>query len=264
MDRRAEGTARLVARIGLVARTLFYLVLAYLVVDVAVDGGEGGPQANAHGALTLVARNTAGKAALVAAAAGFLVFGVVRVVGAVRDKTVDRWRRLTTALQGLFYVALAWVPMSFVLGHRQTGSEQQQHAETATVLRWPLGRELVALIGVVVVAVCVWQIRTALTRSFDDGLDLRGQPRRVKQAVTVVGSVGIAARALVFVPIGVFLVVAAVRSDPRHADGLDAELARLARHAWGPAALAVVAAGLVVFAVYSGVEARFRDVSRGV
>lgn len=249
---------------GLVARTVFYLLLVYLVVQVAADGGRGGRQANAHGALTLIARNAVGEAVLVAAAAGFLVFGVVRVVGAVRDQQVEVWRRLTTALQGLFYVALAWVPMSFVMGRRQTGSEQQQHAETAAVLSWPLGRELVAAVGVIVVAVCGWQIRTALTRSFDDGLDLRGQPRRWKRAVSIVGAVGIAARAVVFVPIGVFLVVAAVQADPRHADGLDAELARMAQHAWGPAVLALVAVGLLVFAAYSGIEARFRDVSRGV
>src|SRR5947209_2982008 len=189
------------ARVGLLARTLFYLVLVYLVVEVAADRGNGGRQANAHGGLTLIARNAAGEAALVVAAIGFAVFGVVRVVGAVRDRQVDNWRRLTTALQGLFYVVLATVPASFVLGRRQTGSEQQQHAETATV---------------------------------------------------------------VSIPIGVFLVVAAVQSDPRHADGLDAELGRVAHHGWGPAVLALVALGLLVFAAYSGLEARFRDVSRGV
>src|SRR5947209_7995670 len=252
------------ARVGLLARTLFYLVLVYLVVEVAADRGNGGRQANAHGALTLIARNAAGEAALVVAAIGFAVFGVVRVVGAVRDRQVDNWRRLTTALQGLFYVVLATVPASFVLGRRQTGSEQQQHAETATVLRWPLGRELIALVGVVLVVVCAWQIRTALTRDFDDGLDVRGCSRRVRTAVTLIGQFGIAARALVFIPIGVFLVVAAVQSDPRHADGLDAELARVAHHAWRPAVLAVVAVVLLVFASYSGLEARFRDVSRGV
>jgi hypothetical protein len=122
----------------------------------------------------------------------------------------------------------------------------------------------VAAVGVVVVVVCAWQIRTALTRGFDDGLEVPPRPTWLQRATTVVGVVGIAARALVFVPVGVFLIVAAVQENPRHADGLDAELARLAREAWGPALLALVALGLLVFAAYSALEARYRDVEAGV
>jgi len=263
MDKRAERVARGAARFGLAARGAFYLLLAGLVVQVAVDHGQGGRQANANGALSLVASNPVGEALVIATAVGFLAFGVVRVVGAVRDRSVERWRRATTALQGLFYVALAWVPLSFALGRHQTGSEQQQHSTTATVLRWPAGRELVVAGGVLVVIACAWQIRTAVTRSFDDGLNLRAQPAWVPRFVNAVGVVGIAARAAVFVPIGVFIIIAALQSDPRHADGLDAELAKAARHAWGPPVLAMVAAGLVVFATYSAVEARYREVDRG-
>ena len=255
---RGERAARGVARFGLAARTTFYLLLVGLVIEVAVERGRGGRQANAHGALSLVASNPVGDAAVIATAVGFFVFGVLRL-GAARDGQAQWWQRASTALQGLFYVALAWVPLEFALGRRQVGSEQSQHDETATVLHWPLGREIVAAVGVVLVCVCAWQIRTALTRSFDDGLKLTGQPHWVRRLVSVIGAVGIAARALVFVPIGVFLVVAAVRSDPRRADGLDAALARVARHAWGPAVLGVVALGLLVFACYSGLEARFRD-----
>lgn len=264
MGDRARRAIRVVARGGLVARALFYVLLAGLVAAIAVTRGHSGHQANAHGALALIARNPLGLAAIVATAAGFLAFGVVRVIGAWRDRQVPTWRRLTTALQGLFYVVLAWVPLSFVLGRRQTGSEQQQHAETAMVLSWPFGREIVVAVGVIVVVVCVWQIRTAVTRGFDDGLELGGQPRWLRRLATGVGVVGIAARALVFVPVGLFLVVAAIQENPRHADGLDAELARLAQQAWGPAVLALVAAGLIVFAAYSAIEARFRDVEAGV
>ncbi|MBV9098933.1 MAG: DUF1206 domain-containing protein [Frankiaceae bacterium] len=233
------------------------------MVEVAVDGGHGGRQANAHGALAILAANPLGLAGIALAAVGFVMFGLTRMYGAWRDREAPRWRRVTTGLQGLFYVGLAWVPASFVLGHRQTGSEQQQHQETAAVFRWPLGRELVALVGVIVIVVCVWQIRTAWSQDFTDGMALRGRPSWLRRLVRLSGSVGIAARALVFVPVGGFLIWAAVQSDPRHANGLDAELAAVARHAWGGLALADVAAGLAVFAVYSGFEARYRRVARG-
>jgi hypothetical protein len=256
-------TARVVARGGLVARAVFYLLLAGLVVDVAVSGGSRGKQTNAHGALTTIAQDPLGMGAIAAAALGFLALGVVRVAGAVRDRSADARQRLLTLAQGLFYVGLTWVPLSFLFGSRQTGSEQAQHTETATVLGWPGGRVLVAIAGLVVVGVCAYQIRTALTRDFTDGLALRQAPAWACRLVEAAGSVGIVARAAVFVPIGVFLVVSAVQSDPEHAKGLDAELGVVARQSWwGPALLCLVATGLAVFALYSLLEARYRRVGQ--
>ncbi|MDQ1705275.1 MAG: hypothetical protein QOF18_1641 [Frankiaceae bacterium] len=256
-------TARGVARAGLVARSMFYLLLTYLTVRVAVDGGSPGRQTNANGALTVIAQDPIGMAAIAAAALGFLALGVVRVAGAVRDRSAQTQQRMLTALQGTFYVALTWVPLSFLLGSRDTGSEQAQHTETARVLGWPGGRFLIAGVGLVVLGVCGYQIRMALRQDFTDGLGLRAAPRWVCRLVAAAGTVGIAARALVFLPVGVFLIVSAVQADPRHAKGLDAELALLARQSWwGPAILGVVALGLGVFALYSLLEARYRRVGR--
>src|SRR3954452_24820769 len=254
---------RAVARAGLAARAGFYLLLAGLAVDLAVTHGHTGRQANAHGALSVVASSPWGLAAIVAAGVGFLVFGVARLVGVVRDHELPNWRRATTALQGLFYVALTWVPVSFALGKRTTGSEQSQHAETARILAWPGGRVLVVAAGLIAMAVCGWQIRTAATGDFTDGMALDKPPRWACRLVTCTGVVGIAARALVFLPVGAFLVVAGVQADPRHANGLDAELATLAGTTWGPLALAAVALGLTIFAAYSLLEARYREVARG-
>jgi hypothetical protein len=250
------------ARVGLVARTGFYLVLAGLVARTAFDGGAGGRQTNAHGAMSVIAQTLLGKAALAAAALGFLAFGVVRIAGAVRDREPEAHQRWVAGLQGVFYVCLAWAPLSFLFGNSQTGSEQAQKQETASVLSWPGGQVLVIVVGLVIIGVFAWQIRTAVTHEYEEELDLRRAPRWVCRLVDIVGTVGIVARAVVFLPIGVFLIVAAVQADPQHSKGLDAELATLARQSWwGPALLWLVAAGLVVFALYSGLQARYRKVS---
>jgi hypothetical protein len=255
--------ARICARAGLVARAGFYLLLAGIVVDVAAAGGSTRTQANANGALTTMAKDPLGMAVIAAAAFGFLALGLVRIAGAVRDGDADDSARWRTFAQGAFYAALTWVPLSFLFGSRGTGSEQAQHSETATVLGWPGGRLLVAGVGIVVIGVCAFQVKEAVNQNFTDGMSLRSAPRWVCRLVDVAGTVGIAARALVFVPIGVLLVVAAAQADPAHAKGLDAELATLARQSWwGPTLLGLVAAGLVVFACYALLEARYRRVGR--
>lgn len=256
-------SARLAARFGLAARAGFYLLLGGLIARVAFDGGSHGKQTNAHGAMAVIASTLLGKAALAAAALGFLALGVVLIAGAVRDRQPEWWQRVGAGLQGLFYAALTYVPLSFLFGSHQTGSEAAQKQQTASVLSWPGGQFLVIAIGLVVLVVCAVQIRTALTQDFEERLELRAAPRWVCRLVEVAGTLGMAARAVVFLPIGIFLIVAAVQADPQHSKGLDAELALLARQSWwGPALLWVVAVGLVVFAVYSGLEARYRRVAQ--
>ncbi len=259
-----NGTARAMARAGFVARAGFYLVLAYLAVRVVVEPGPTGRQANSHGALEVVSQGWPGKAAIAAAGLGFLLLGLVRIAGAVRDHGAAARQRLLTAAQGIFYVGLTYVPWSFLSGqpeHRLGAVRSSRRPPRSWA--WPGGRVLL----VVARADLPRHQRLPDQDRADAGLH-RGHgparaPRWVGWLVRGAGTVGIAARALVFVPVAVFLVVFAVQSDPRQSVGLDQEVATLARQSWwGPAVLAAVALGLVVFAVYSVLEARYRRVSK--
>jgi type IV secretory pathway VirB2 component (pilin) len=255
-------TADRMARGGLVARAVFYAVLAYLVARVAATGGASHHQADTAGALALITESLLGRIAVGVAAVGFFVLGAVRLAGAIRDRRPKWWQRASTGLQGAFYLALSYVPVSFLLGNRKTGSEQAQHQETATLLRLPAGAALVVALGVLVICVSAWQIRTALSQDYLSGLRMPSSAAG-RAVVRVSGTAGIAARALVFLPIGGFLIASGVQHDPAHSKGLDGELADLARHWWGIPALVAVVVGLLVFTTYSLVEARYRNVEAG-
>lgn len=256
----AERSLSVLGRLGLAGRTGFYLILVGLTVRIAMLGGASGQQADAHGALALVSRPVIGKVAIAAVALGFVLFGVGRLVGAVQDRRAQPANRVLTVLQGLFYVVLAYVPCSYLAGRRQSGSQQQQKHTTAKLLHLPGGRAIVIALGIVVLLVCAQQIRGALKRDFRDGLDMRGAPRILPGLAEVGGVVGITARALVFAPIGIFLIISAARFDPGKSYGTDDELLHLSGHTWGVALLALVAAGLAVFVVYSAIETRYRRV----
>lgn len=259
--RGAAKSARRLGRLGLVGRAVFYALLAYLAARLAAVGNVH-YQPDAAGALSLLTRSPVGEVAVGVAAAGFLSFGGVRLHGALTDHSVSRWRRTTTALQGAFYLALAYVPISFLVGRHSTGSEQSQHAQTATLLRLPGGAVVVVGIGVVILAVCGWQIRTAATQDYADGMDEPRNPA-LRLAIRLAGTVGIAARAAVFGPIGAFFIAAGVSGRVGESHGLDGELLRLAGQWWGRPVLALVAAGLIVFTGYSLLEARYRDIDSG-
>jgi hypothetical protein len=274
---------QLAARVGYLARGLFYALLAYLVVRIAMLRGvaahqahqaalsgtgnratpAGGRQANAEGALSLIAQSLAGKLLLGCAAAGFLLLAAVRLFAAWRDRRPGVARRLSVAGQGLSYVAVGLLPISYLLGNHRAGSESQQHDTTAKLLGIPGGAAIVVTAGVLVLGVCAWQLRGVARQDFTEGL-VEDVPAPLARLARVSGSIGIAARAIVFVPIGIFLIVAGFSYNPRGARGLDGELLLLAGHAWGVALLGVIAVGLLIFALYSLIEARYRDVGRGV
>jgi cytochrome b561 len=270
-----------VARLGLVARAGFYLLLAGLAVNLLIGVGSGqvggqagghasgqtsgqaGGQANANGALTQVAHAPVGFGLLAAAALGFTVFGVVRIAGAIADGQHGRLRRVSTAGQGLLYLAMGAATTSFLLGSRGTGSEQQQRSTAAKVIGLPFGRALLAVVGLVVLGMCAWQVVVAVQGHYADSLKHEEMGRRTRGLTKLTARIGIPARALAVAPVGLFLLVAAARADPEQAKGLDALLLEASRNPVGRVLVALAAAGFVVFAVYSLLEARYRQVSSG-
>jgi hypothetical protein len=250
----------LLGRVGLAGRTVFYAILTALAIRIALLGRAGRHEADANGALGLVSRPLLGQAAIAAVALGFFMFGIDRLIGAWRDHTVSTARRWMTAIEGVFYLVLSYVPAAFLAGNHRVGSQKQQQKTTSELLNVPGGRWLVGLLGIIVLAVCTVQIYGATRHQFRDGLDLRKAPRVIRRFVDQAGAIGITARALVFLPIGVFLIIAAIQASPGHSEGTDGELLILSHYSWGVAVLAAVAAGLAVFVVFSAIETRYRRV----
>jgi uncharacterized protein DUF1206 len=255
---RHHPTAHGLARVGLVARGGFYLMLGYLTLCLAILPRRDHRPDDAQGAMKEVAGSQAGELALALAAIGFLAFAVVRLAAAWHDRDSSRLRRLTTAGQGLTYLLMAPVPASFLLGDHDAGSELQQHKTTRYLLELPVGQLLVAVVGLVLMGSCCWQIRSVLNNDYVRGFDLSTAPTWVRSRLRTIALVGIIARALVLLPIAVLLLMAAATNEPSWSTGLDTELATMSDSWWGAGLLVFVSLCFGVFAVYSGLESRYK------
>jgi len=248
------------ARAGLVARGLVYLIIGILALELVF--GEGGKAANQQDALKTIADQSFGRILLIAVAIGLAGYALWRLTRAAvghgaeqRDSGLDRLAALGS---GIAYGILCVTAVEIVLG-AGTGSGTPRET-TGGVLGWTGGTVLVAIAGAVLIAVAAYQAYKGLGRKFLDDARTDEMSEGVEKGYTALGVFGHLARAVVFALIGYGLIKAAVDYNPKEAIGLDGALRQLADASYGPALLALVAAGLAGFAIYSITDARFRKV----
>ena len=251
------------ARAGLVARGVVYGLIGILAIKVAF--GSGGETTDQQGALKTIAGQPFGKVLLVLVAIGLAGYALWRLVRAAighgpETGEDDAKDRISGVVSGIAYGALCFTAVKILIGSSSSSSSSKTEKATGGVLDWPLGRYLVIAAGLVVLGVAVDQALKGIKQKFREDAKTGEMSPRVDQAYTAVGVVGHLARAVVFALIGWFVIKAAIDYDPDKAVGLDQALAKLSSSAFGPVVLGIVAAGLIAFACYSVLDARYRRV----
>ncbi|GAA5018263.1 DUF1206 domain-containing protein [Streptomyces siamensis] len=262
--RAATGSVReTAARAGLVARGVIYALVGVLALRIAF--GDGGRQADRGGALEEIASKPFGAALLWALGIGVVGMALWRlseaVFGAAGQDGGKAGKRLMSAARCVFYAFVAYSVLRFAAGSGGGGSSDKQSRDvTAQVLKMPGGQWLVAVAGAGLAVAGVWIAARAVLRKYHKHLKLGEMSRRARRAVDTAGVGGGTARGVVFAAAGAFAVRAAVDYDPDKAKGLDDTLRSFADAPMGPVLLACVAAGLVLFGVFSWALARWRKV----
>lgn len=252
------------ARMGYLAKGVVYAVVGVLALQVAF--GQGGRMTDTHGALASLARESWGTLLLAVVAVGLLGYVLWRVVQAWMDPDGKGTGPKGLILRAAYLVSagihasLAMAAFRLVLGERGGGKhgDSSMRSWTAMLLSEPFGQALVAIVGLVIAGMGVWQIYKAWSEKFRRKLRLDGLDAAQTAWTIRVCKGGIAARGAVFVMMGFFFLLAALHHNPKEARGLDGTLAVLAQQRYGDVLLTVIAAGLVAYAVYMAVISRYR------
>ncbi|MEV8296892.1 DUF1206 domain-containing protein [Streptomyces rochei] len=262
--RAANGsTAEGAARAGLTARGVIYLLVGVLALQIAF--GTGNREADRGGALAELVDKPFGAVLLWALGAGLVGMALWRLsealFGATGKDGHTAKKRLPAAARCVFYAFVAYSVLAFAAGSGGGGSSDRQSRDvTAKVMEMPAGQWIVGLAGAGIVVAGVVIAVQALRRSYHKKLKLGELSPRTRRLVDVTGVGGGAARGIVFAVAGGFAVRAAVDYEPDRAKGLDDTLRSFAETPLGPWLLVLVAAGLVLFGVFSFALARWRRV----
>lgn len=241
------------ARAGYAARGVVYGLLGYLAISSGAKADEG-----PEGAFDMLHDIPAGDVVLVLLVLGLIAYGLYKLASAVLDldrngsKAGGIAKRVGAAFGALAYLAMAYAAYGILTDDKSGGNGSQETA--GSVLAMPLGELLLAAAGIGFLVAAAMQVRSAWTRSFMRVIEPDAPP-----FTCTIGRIGLAARSVVFAIIGVSLLRAAWTDNENEVRDLGTVLSGLR----GEELLYIlVSAGLIVFAVYSLIEARYRIVPR--
>lgn len=241
---------RALARAGLAARGIIWLLLGILALVMAFSGRQ--KETDQRGALEQLVRYTGGWVLVLVITIGLAAYALWRLVDAFTNPETKE--RVTDVVRFVIYAGFAVSGVQILAEGNTSSQKNSQQGWTATIMRHDGGRWLVGIVGVVIVGVGGYLAYRGLSRKFEE--DLRATPRWV----VPLGAVGTTARGIVIGLAGVLTVVAAVNYDPKKASGLDGALRTVRDAPAGSVLLGFVAAGLVVFGLYACCEAKYRRV----
>ena len=248
-DIASESKFQWMARLGFVVRGLLYIVIALLVIGT-------GRTEDLTGAMEYLGHGW-GRGLLILMIAGMAGYGVWRLSDAAFGMDSGRhhakaWkRRSAAAVSGIIYLFLAYKAVRIMVQGYANSGDAHEHA--AAALHLPAGAFLLGIAAAILVGSGLVQLYKAGSCSFLKHLDERGRRAFAKW----LGRIGFAARGIVFLTVGYLLARAAFDHSAAGAGGLEQALDALQ----GPLEVPV-AAGLLVFGLYSLVEARFRSIHK--
>ncbi|WP_134500478.1 DUF1206 domain-containing protein [Microvirga pakistanensis] len=250
------------ARLGYGARGVVYGLVGGLALLAAV--GSGGQTGGSRSALQTLLAQPFGRIWLFVIAVGLFGFCAWRIVEALTDadrrgSDMKGWAiRGAHLISGFIYGGLALSALNLALGRGSGGGEDQAAQDwTAWLMSKPFGLWLVGFIGV---AVAATGLGFAWKAWRGDVAAYLAVPADKRGWVVSLGRMGFAARGIVFVIIGGFLVLAALHSSSAEVHGLGGALEALQQQPYGWVLLALTAIGLLAFGLYGLVQARYRHI----
>ncbi len=247
------------ARVGYLAKGVVYCVVGTLALLFAFHEA-GGQLTGGKGAISKLGAQPWGHFLLWATAGGMLCYAIWSAVRALLNPEHKRGfggglARVGYGLAAISHASLALYAAQSAYG-ASTGSGGTE-TWVGKVMTMPFGRVAVGLAGLVAVGFGLFQLYRAAKDKPEAKLDFASMSSNEQRLARLVSRLGAAARGVVFPVIGISLIVAAMRVNPREASDLGEALRELATGPFGSIVLPLVAAGLFAYGINQFFLARY-------
>jgi len=245
-------------RLGYFAKAVVYLLIATLALRLAI-GARGGRITDQGGALTVLLHQPMGSMLVLCLAIGLLTYAGWQIAAAIlgwrRHASGSALSRALTVVRAAVYGAIGVQAMQLAIGLRAGHSGPAPLVREA--LRWPFGKWMVLAAGLGIAWYGIVEIRDAIKGRLESDLDAPALRRAAGAWALDVARIGIIARAVLMIVLGIGVVRAALVQRASAAGGMDASLLILNSLPSGRLVLGATAAGLFAYGIYQLLHARF-------
>ena len=251
-----------VARAGLVAYGVVYLMIGWLAIQLALGDREGSPSSS--GAMKELAQQPFGSILIWVISLGMFLLVIWQGLEAAfghRDEDGGKRiaKRLSSAGKAIIYAVIGISGIKVAIGSGSSGSKGQE-SFTAKLMNAPAGQVLVGIVALAIIGYGIYQIVQAWTENFAKKLDGEGRSGKSGTAYIAFGKAGYAARGVALSVVGGLFCYAAITHDPKKSGGLDQALYEVLEKPFGPVLLCLIAIGLFCYGLFT--LARARHLSR--
>ncbi|HEU4692944.1 MAG TPA: DUF1206 domain-containing protein [Vicinamibacterales bacterium] len=251
------------ARLGYASKAAVYAIVGVLAILTALN--RGGRVTDTSGALRVVMGQPFGQVLLGVLALGLCGYAVWRLLDSFVDPDRDGTSagglitRVGNAIRGCIYGALGLEAFRLLRGlSGSKGNETRRY--TALVLDLPLGELLLGIIGAIVALYGLSQLVDSIRGKGDAKVDMSCLSSDWRHPLATISRFGVGVRGGLIATLGFFLLRAAWTHDPSEAADQRESMLQLGGLVEGRWFLAIIAAGVLAYAVDQAVHARCRRI----
>ncbi len=251
-----------VARIGFASIAVVYMTIGFLALLFAV--GEGGEALDQRGAIDALEGLPGGKVLLPVIALGMAGYAVWRLLQGIMDLEEKGKNAKGVAIRigylasGLAYASLALYTLRGVMGRARDGDSEK--GLSAWLLSNEAGALILGAIGLAVIIWGVWHFIKAHKEKFMRHVETGRMSENEQIWMRRVGKLGLSARGVVLITLGILVINAARHHDANEVEGIDGALRELAVQPYGTYLLGGVALGLIAYGLYWAFNMRYRRI----
>lgn len=257
----ANPLLELLERLGYVVRGALYAVMGLLALGIAL-AVKGGQTTDLSGSLVFLVGNPFGKLVLVVVAVGLTAYSIWGFTRAIYDP-LHRGKgaggyaaRLGFVTSAVSYAAIVFLALQLLIGSGGSSGDSTQKT-IASILTHPGGGPLTVIIGLVAIVIGLGQLLESYRATFKEDLKAADMTARQRDIAIKLGRFGMAARGVIFLVIGWFIVQAGLHHDPGQVQGFGGAFLFLLAQPFGRVVLGLVSLGFVALGLHSFACARW-------
>lgn len=258
-----DDTIKKVARTGFVAKGTVYAITGVLTFMAAFN--MGGQKTGRIQVLEFLDKQTFGNILLILMAIGLASYSTWRFIQSLKDPenigddTKGKAKRTAFFISGIIYLGLAVLAVMRVIGSGSGSSGSSGAAQKSSFLASETGLIIIGIAGAGIAIAGIFQFVKAYRNDYTKKFDLTSLTEEKKRkSIKNTAKFGLSSRGVIFLIIGYFALKAAFSSDPSKIKTTTEAFSFIQDSSYGAWLMGLVAAGLVAYAIYMFLMAKYR------